>query len=58
MSEFAKINWFVLFFLTAWCWLDGFTTTAFLLTVLVTVEVAWKPFVNSKTAAKLFDDEA
>ena len=58
MSEFAKINWFVLVFLTAWCWLDGFTTTAFLLTILVTVEAVWKPFVNSKTAAKLFDDEA
>lgn len=58
MSEFAKINWFVLLFLTAWCWLDGFTTTAFLLTVLVTVEEAWKPFVNSKMAAKLFSDEA
>lgn len=58
MSEFTKINWFVLLFLAAWCWLDGFTTTAFLLTVLVTVEVAWKPFVNSKMAAKLFDDEA
>lgn len=58
MSEFAKINWFVLLFLAGWCWLDGFTTTAFLLTILVTAEVAWKPFVNSKTAAKLFDNEA
>lgn len=58
MGEIAKINWFVLLFLTAWCWLDGFTTAAFLLTVLITAEVAWKPFVNSKTAAKLFDDEA
>lgn len=58
MNEVAKINWFVLLFLTAWCWLDGFTTIAFLLTVLVTVEAAWKPFVNSKTVAKLFDDEA
>lgn len=58
MDEIAKINWFVLLFLTAWCWLDGFTTAAFLLTVLVTAEVAWKPFSNSKLAAKLFDDEA
>ena len=58
MSEFTKINWFALLFLTAWCWLDGFTTTAFLLTVLVTAEVAWKPFSDSKLAVKLFDDEA
>lgn len=58
MSISTKINWFVLLFLTAWCWLDGFTTTAFLLTVLVTAEVAWKPFSNSELAAKLFGDEA
>lgn len=58
MSEFTKINWFVLLFLTAWCWLDGFTTVAFLLTVLVTAEVVWKPFSNSELAAKLFGDEA
>lgn len=58
MSIFTKINWFVLLFLTAWCWLDGFTTTAFLLTVLVTAEVAWQPFSNSELAAKLFGDEA
>lgn len=58
MSEFAKINWFVLLFLTAWSWLDGFTTTGFLLTVLVTAEAAWKPFSNSQLAAKLFGDEA
>lgn len=58
MDEIAKINWFVLLFLTAWCWLDGFTTAAFLLTVLITAEVAWKPFSNSRLVAKLFDDEA
>lgn len=58
MSILAKINWFVLLFLTAWCWLDGFTTAAFLLTVLVTAEAAWKPFSNSQLAAKLFGDEA
>ena len=58
MSEFTKINWFVLLFLTAWCWLDGFTTVAFLLTVLVTAEVVWKPFSNSELATKLFGDEA
>lgn len=58
MSIFTKINWFVLLFLTAWCWLDGFITIAFLLTVLVTAEVAWKPFSNSELAAKLFGDEA
>lgn len=58
MDEIAKINWFVLLFLAAWCWLDGFTTTAFLLTILVTAEAAWKPFSNSELAAKLFGDEA
>lgn len=58
MSISTKINWFVLLFLTAWCWLDGFTTIAFLLTIMVTAEAAWKPFSNSELAAKLFGDEA
>ena len=54
MSNVTRINWFVLVYLTIWCWVDGFTTTAFALTVLVSFEALWKPFVNSSLAVKLF----
>lgn len=47
-------NWFVLAYLTIWCWVDGFTTTAFVLTVLVSSEALWSPFIHSKLAVKLF----
>lgn len=50
----SRINWAVLAYLAAWCWADGFTTTAFVLTVLVSFEALWKPFVNSSLAVKLF----
>lgn len=52
-----KANWFVLAYLAAWCWADGFTTTAFGLTVLVLTEALWKPFIKSKLAIKLFGQE-
>ena len=54
MNNVTRINWFVLVYLTIWCWVDGFTTTAFGLTVLVLTEALWKPFVNSSLAVKLF----
>lgn len=54
MSNVTRINWFVLVYLTIWCWVDGFTTTAFALTILVSFEVLWSPFINSKLAVKLF----
>ena len=50
----TAINWVVLAYLAIWCWVDGFTTTAFGLTVLVLTEALWKPFINSKLAVKLF----
>lgn len=50
----SHINWAVLTYLAAWCWADGFTTTAFGLTVLVLTEALWKPFIKSKLAIKLF----
>lgn len=52
-----KANWFVLAYLAVWSWVDGFTTTAFVLTVLVSFEALWKPFVNSSLAVKLFGTE-
>lgn len=57
MSNVTRINWFVLVYLTIWCWVDGFTTTAFALTVLVSFEALWKPFVNSSLAVKLFGQD-
>lgn len=57
MNNVTRINWFVLVYLTIWCWVDGFTTTAFVLTVLVSFEALWKPFVNSSLAVKLFGTE-
>lgn len=53
----ATINWFVLVYLAIWCWADGFTTTAFGLTVLVLTEALWKPFIKSKLAIKLFGED-
>lgn len=53
----TTINWVVLAYLAIWCWVDGFTTTAFGLTVLVLTEALWKPFVNSSLAVKLFGQE-
>ena len=53
----SHINWAVLAYLAAWCWADGFTTTAFGLTVLALTEALWKPFVNSSLAVKLFGTE-
>lgn len=57
MNNVTRINWFVLVYLVVWCWVDGFTTTAFVLTVLVTVEASWKPFISSRLAVKLFGTE-
>ena len=54
MSNVTRINWIVLVYLAAWCWVDGFLTTAFALTVLVSFEALWNPFINSKLAVKLF----
>ena len=54
MKNVNVINWAVLAYLAAWCWADGFTTTAFGLTVLVLTEALWKPFIKSKLAIKLF----
>ena len=45
-------NWFVLAYLAVWSWVDGFTTTAFVLTVLVSFEALWSPFIHSKLAVK------
>ena len=47
MNNVTRINWLVLVYLACWCWVDGFTTTAFVLTALVSFEALWKPFVNS-----------
>lgn len=57
MNNVTRINWSVLVYLTIWCWVDGFTTTAFVLTTLVSVEAAWKPFIRSQLAAKLFGSD-
>lgn len=50
----SHINWAVLAYLAAWCWADGFITTAFVLTTLVSFEALWSPFIHSKLAVKLF----
>lgn len=57
MNNVTRINWIVLAYLAVWSWVDGFTTTAFVLTVLVSFEALWKPFVNSSLAVKLFGQE-
>ena len=57
MNNVTRINWFVLVYLAIWCWVDGFLTTAFALTVLVSFEALWKPFVNSSLAVKLFGQD-
>lgn len=54
MNNVTRINWFVLVYLAIWCWVDGFITTAFMLTVLVSFEALWKPFLHSTLAVKLF----
>nr|WP_278765749.1 hypothetical protein [Limosilactobacillus mucosae] len=54
MNNVTRINWIVLAYLAIWSWVDGFTMTAFVLTVLVSFEALWKPFVNSSLAVKLF----
>lgn len=54
MNNATRINWLVLVYLAVWSWADGFTTTAFGLTVLVLTEALWKPFIKSKLAIKLF----
>lgn len=50
-------NWFVLVYLAIWCWVDGLDATAFALTTLVIVEAAWKPFIRSHLAVKLFGSD-
>lgn len=57
MNNVTRINWIVLAYLAIWSWVDGFTTTAFVLTVLVSFEALWKPFVNSSLAVKLFGQD-
>lgn len=57
MSNVTRINRIVLAYLAIWSWVDGFTMTAFGLTVLVLTEALWKPFVNSSLAVKLFGTE-
>lgn len=57
MNNVTRINWIVLAYLAVWSWVDGFTTTAFVLTVLVSFEALWKPFVNSSLAVKLFGQD-
>lgn len=54
MKSVNVINLAVLAYLAAWCWVDGFLTTAFTLTVLVSFEALWSPFIHSKLAVKLF----
>ena len=54
MNNVTRINWIVLAYLAIWSWVDGFVTTAFVLTTLVSVEAAWKPFIRSRLAVKLF----
>lgn len=58
MNNVTRINWIVLTYLAIWCWADGFTTTAFVLTVLVSFEALWSPFIHSKLAVKLFGADA
>lgn len=53
----TTINWGVLAYLAIWCWVDGFLTTAFALTVLVSFEALWSPFIHSKLAVKLFGQD-
>lgn len=57
MNNVTRINWIVIAYLAVWSWVDGFTMTAFGLTVLVLTEALWKPFVNSSLAVKLFGAE-
>ena len=57
MNNVTRINWIVLAYLAIWSWVDGFTTTAFGLTVLVLTEALWKPFVSSQLAIKLFGED-
>lgn len=57
MNNVTRINWIVLAYLAIWSWVDGFTTTAFGLTVLVFTEALWKPFIRSQLAVKLFGTE-
>lgn len=57
MNNVTRINWIVLTYLAVWSWVDGFTTTAFVLTVLVSFEVLWSPFIHSKLAVKLFGQD-
>lgn len=57
MNNVTRINWIVLAYLACWCWVDGFTTTAFVLTVLVSFEALWSPFIHSKLAVKLFGED-
>ena len=54
MNNVTRINWIVLAYLAVWSWVDGFTTTAFVLTTLVSFEALWIPFIHSKLAVKLF----
>lgn len=54
MNNVTRINWIVLAYLAVWSWVDGFATTAFVLTVLVSFEALWKSFIHSKLAVKLF----
>lgn len=54
MNNVTRINWIVLAYLAIWCWADGFITTAFALTTLVSFEALWSPFIHSKLAVKLF----
>lgn len=49
-----NVNQIVLAYLAIWCWVDGFMPTAFVLTVLVSSESLWSPFIHSKLAVKLF----
>ncbi len=57
MNNVTRINWIVLAYLAVWSWVDGFATTAFVLTVLVSFEALWSPFIHSKLAVKLFGTE-
>lgn len=57
MNNVTRINWLVLVYLAVWSWVDGFVTTAFVLTTLVSVEAAWKPFIRSQLAVKLFGSD-
>ena len=57
MNNVTRINWIVLAYLAVWSWVDVFTTTAFVLTVLVSFEALWSPFIHSKLAVKLFGQD-